>query len=61
MDFIFIAVIILGAYSIGHLLWAIIAWEIRWDLRLIRLVIHAALFGAAAAVIALLWAGRLTL
>ena len=61
MEFIFIAVIILGVYSIGHLLWAIIAWEIRWDMRLIRLVIHAVLFGAAAAIIALLWAGRLAL
>jgi hypothetical protein len=61
MSVIFIAIIIIGVYSIGHLLWAIIAWEVRWDLRLIRLVIHAALFGAGAAVIALLWAGRLAL
>jgi hypothetical protein len=61
MMVLFVAILLIGVYSIGHLLWAIIAWEVRWDLRLIRLVIHAALFGAAAAVIALLWAGRLTL
>ena len=61
MSVIFIAIIIIGVFSIGHLLWAIIAWEIRWDMRLIRLVIHAVLFGAAAAVFVLLWAGRLTL
>ena len=57
---LFVAILLVGAYSIGHLLWAIIAWEVRWDLRLIRLVIHAALFGASAAIFALLWAGRLT-
>jgi hypothetical protein len=60
MMILFVAILLVGAYSIGHLLWAIIAWEVRWDLRLIRLVIHAALFGAAAAIFALLWAGRLT-
>ena len=61
MMVLFVAILLIGVYSIGHLLWAIIAWEVRWDLRLIRLVIHAALFGAAAAIIALLWAGRLAL
>jgi len=61
MSVFLIAVLIFGAYSAGHLLWAIFTWEIRWEMRLIRLAVHSALFGAAAVALALLWAGWLRL
>lgn len=48
-----------GLYSVFHLLRAFLYWEIKWDLRLIRLIIHAALFGAAATVVLLLYFGLL--
>lgn len=57
MPLILIVILIFGAYSAGHLLWAVFAWEIRWEMRLIRLAMHSALFGAAATVLALFWAG----
>jgi hypothetical protein len=57
MTFVLIAVLTFGAYSAGHLLWAIFTWEIRWEMRLIRLAVHSALFGAAAVLLALLWSG----
>ena len=57
MSLILIVVLIFGAYSAVHLLWMFFTWEIRWEMRLIRLAVHSALFGAAAAVLALLWSG----
>jgi hypothetical protein len=57
MSLILIVVLIFGAYSAVHLLWMFFTWEIRWEMRLIRLAVHSALFGAAAAALALLWWG----
>ena len=57
MSLILIVVLIFGAYSAVHLLWMFFTWEIRWEMRLIRLAVHSALFGAAAVLLALLWSG----
>jgi hypothetical protein len=57
--YVFIGLIALGVFSIFHLLRAFLYWELRWDLRLLRLIIHSALLGSAATVAALFFAGML--
>lgn len=56
-----VGILILGAIAIARLGWTAIRWGIRWELRMVRLALHAAFFGAAVAVGALLWAGWLKL
>jgi len=57
MIYFVIAILIAGGLSVIHFLWAVFSWEMRWEMRLIRLAIHAALFGAAAAVLGLISMG----
>jgi len=59
MDLVLIAAVVFGAYSVVHLLWLFLTWEIRWEMRLVRLAVHAALFGAAASALALIYFGGL--
>ncbi len=61
MAIVLIAIVIFGVFAAGRLGWTAVRWGIRWELRMVRLAVHAALFGAAAVVLALLWAGWLRL
>ena len=57
--YVFIGLIGLGVFSIFHMLKAFLYWELRWDMRLLRLIIHSAMLGAAATVVGLYFAGLL--
>jgi hypothetical protein len=59
MVYVLIAVLIFGVFAAGRLGWTVLRWGVRWELRMVRLAIHAALFGAVAVGLALLWAGWL--
>jgi len=56
-----VAIVIFGCFSALQLLWAVLAWEIRWEMRILRLAVHSALLGAGATLLLLAWVGWIKL
>ncbi|MDR5727384.1 MAG: hypothetical protein RB191_08145 [Terriglobia bacterium] len=56
------AILVLGGgLATIRFLWKLLSWEMRWEWRMIKLAIHAAMFGAGATIVGLLLMGKLKL
>lgn len=57
MILVFMAILALAALVAGRLVFTAVRWGVRWEMRMVRLAVHAALFGAGAMLACLIWLG----
>ena len=57
MVLIFGIILALAALAAGRLVFTAVRWGVRWEMRMVRLAVHAALFGAGAMLACLIWLG----
>ena len=59
MVLVFGVLLALASLAAVRLIFTAVRWGVRWEMRMVRLAVHAALFGAGAMLACLIWLGWL--